>query len=124
MGAVNDGEKTEQPVVGQKIMFYEEPDSEVYLQISLTQLAFMSVEGNTPESIYMTTKDAIADPADAETAEGIGGEYFFGTPGLHILYKGYYVCLAAGSSDDAAVRNILKQAGALAVSNLNSILSK
>lgn len=121
VGDVKEGKKTEQPAVGQKIMFYETADGEGFLQISLNQLAFMSVEGNTPESIYMPIKDAVASE-DAETAQGVGDEYFFGTPGLHILYKGYYICLGAGNSDDPAVREILKQAGAKAISNLDALL--
>lgn len=122
-GAVNDGEKTEQPAVGQKIMFYETADGEGFLQISLTQQAFMKTEGNTPEAIYMGIKGAAAS-GNAESAEGVGDEYFFGTPGLYILYKGYYILIAAGNSEDPGVRSILKQAGALAVSNLDKILSK
>lgn len=123
VGDVKDGEKTEQPVVGQKIMFYETTGGEGFLQISLTQQAFMATSGNTPASIYLGTKDAVASEF-AETAEGLGDEYFFGTPGLHILYKGYYIVIAAGNSDDPAVRSVLKQAGALAVGNLDKILSK
>lgn len=121
-GGVKDGKKTEQPAVGQKIMFYETQDGIGFLQISLNQLAFMSVKGNTPESIYTATKDAIADPAEKDTAQGIGDEYFFGTPGLHILYKGYYITVAAGNPDDAQVREILKQAAAKTIANLDALL--
>lgn len=120
-GDVKDGEKNEQPAVGQKICFYDAADGSGYLQISLTQTAFMANDFNTPESIYMTTKDAVADEEQV-TADGIGDEYFFGTPGLHILYKDYYICLAADSSDSAKVQEMLKQAGALAVKNLDAIL--
>jgi hypothetical protein len=122
-GDVKDGKKTEQKAVGQKICFYETANASDFLQISLTQTAFMDNDFNTPESIYMTTKDAVADE-EQDTADGIGDEYFFGTPGLHILYKDYYICIAAGSSDSAKVRDMLKQAGALAVSNLDAILAK
>ncbi len=83
----------------------------------------MGASGSTPESIYMATKDAVASD-NAEGAEGVGDEYFFGTPGLHILYKGYYIVIGAGNSNDPGVRSILKQAGALAVSNIDKILSK
>jgi hypothetical protein len=83
----------------------------------------MSVEGSTPESLYMAMKDAVAS-ANAETVDGVGDEYFFGTPGLHILYKGYYIVIGAGNSDDPGVRSILKQAGALAVGSLDTILAK
>ncbi len=123
VGDVKDGDKKEQPIVGQKIIFYETADGEGFLQISFTQQAFMGTSGNTPASIYATTKDAVASEF-AETAEGIGNEYFFGTPGLHILYKGYYIMIAAGNSEDPGVRTILKQAGAIAVENLDKVLSK
>lgn len=121
VGAVKDGEKSEQPAVGQKIVYYDTQDEEDFLQISLTQQAFMSAKGSTPESIYIDTKDAVSSE-NPETAEGVGSEYFFGTPGLHILYKGYYIRVAAGNSDDPEVREILKQAGAKAVANLDALL--
>jgi hypothetical protein len=121
VGDVKDGENKEQPAVGQKICFYDKADGSGFLQISLTQQAFMDNTGNTPESLYTALKDAVADK-DQETADGLGGEYFFGTPGLHILYKGYYINIAAGNSDSSGVRDVLKQAGATAVKNLDAIL--
>lgn len=122
-GDVKDGEKTEQPAVGQKICFYETTDGSGYVQISLTQQAFMATDNNTPESLYTAIKDAMTGEQQ-ETVDGVGDEYFFGTPGLHILYKDYYINVAAGNSDSAKVRDILKQAGALAVKNLDAILAK
>lgn len=122
-GGVNDGEKSEQPAVGQKICVYDTTDGSGFLQISLTQLSFMNNDANSPESLYKALKDAVADK-DQQTVDGVGDEYFFGTPGLHILYKGYYINIAAGNSDSAKVQDVLKQAGALAVKNLDALLAK
>jgi len=124
--AVKEGEKKEQPVVGQKICFYDaqNEDSLSFLQISITQTAFMKSSGQTPESIYEATKEAIIETGEQRSISGVGDEYFFGTPGLHILKDGYYLCIAAGSSDGSKVRQVLEQAGALAVANLQKALGR
>lgn len=124
--AVNPGENTDNATVGQKICLYEAQDknSSRSLQISLTQQAFMKNGNDTPESIYRTTKDAVDETADDLAVDGIGSEYFFGTPGLHILYRGYYIMIAAGNTSDADVQETLKRAGALACESLDAILDQ
>ena len=124
--AVKEGEKKEQPVVGQKICFYDaqNEDSESFLQISITQEAFMKSGSQTPESIYETTKEALIETGEQRSISGVGDEYFFGTPGLHILKDGYYLCIAADNSDNSKVQEILDQAGALAVANLKKALGR
>jgi len=124
--AVKEGEKKEQPVVGQKICFYDaqNEDSESFLQISITQEAFMKSGSQTPESIYETTKEALIETGEQRSISGVGEEYFFGTPGLHILKDGYYLCIAADNSDNSKVQEILDQAGALAVANLKKALGR
>lgn len=124
--AVKDGEKHEQPEVGQKICFYDMPyrDSAYFIQISITQAALMPASGQTVEDIYKTLKEALIETAEQKEIDGIGDEYFLGTPGLHILKEGYYICIAAGNLNDDRVLGILEQAGVLAVNNLEKILSE
>jgi hypothetical protein len=124
--AVKDGEKREQQEVGQKICFYDMPyrDSAYFIQISITQTAFMPETGQTVEGIYTALKEALIETAEQKKIDGVGDEYFFGTPGLHILKEGYYICVAAGNMNDDRVIDILGQAGALAVKNLEYILSE
>ncbi|MGI5919830.1 MAG: hypothetical protein ACOX8N_09325 [Christensenellales bacterium] len=124
--AVREGEKKEQPVVGQKICFYDaqNEDSRSFLQISITQTAFMKNNSQTPESIYATTKEALIETGGQRSINGVGDEYFFGTPGLHILKDGYYLCIAADGPDDDKVHQVLEQAGALAVENLEKALGR
>lgn len=117
----NVGEKTEQAVVGLKMCMYEAADknSFEFLQISLTQQAFMPESGQTPQSIY----DSIIAAFDGgEKVDGIGDTAVFATPGLHIMANGYYISIGAGNLNDEAVRETLKQAGALAVKNLETIV--
>jgi len=123
---LDDGKKTENPVVGQKIMYYapvnDTSSGLSYFQISISQQAFMPKDSqNTPQSIYETTKAAFSD---ADKAEGVGDEAMYFVPGLHILSDGYYIVLAAGNSDDETVRQALKQAGILAVENLQKIIGQ
>lgn len=122
--AVLDGEKIEQPVVGQKLIFYDaqNEDSDRYLQISINQDAYIDNDFQSTAAIYETTKDAIDETAEEEEIDGVGEEYFFGTPGLHIFTDGYYLCIAAESSDSDAVLGILREAGALAVKNLKELV--
>jgi hypothetical protein len=124
--AVKDGEKREQPEVGQKICFYDMPyrDSAYFVQISITQAALMPASGQTVEDIYKTLKEALIETAEQKKIDGTGDEYFLGTPGLHILKEGYYICIAAGNLNDDRVLGIPEQAGVPAVNNLEKILSE
>jgi len=115
------GDKTEQAVVGLKAVMYEAADknSFEFLQISLTQQAFMPENGQTPQTIY---DEIIAAFDGGEKVDGIGNTAVFATPGLHIMASGYYISIGAGNLNDEAVRETLKQAGALAVKNLDAIV--
>lgn len=118
--AVMDAEKTDQQVVGQKICIFEAADENSFrfLQISLTQQAYMPDNGMTPESTY----ESIVGAFDGDELDGIGDKAVFATPGLHIMAEGYYISIAGGNSDDEAVRAVLKEAGILAVQHLKEIL--
>ncbi len=106
---------SEQPVVGQKLCVYDKGNS--FLQVGLSQEAFMNKKtlesGNTPESIYKTTKEAFTG---AEKLDGVGDDNFMAPPGLHILKSGYYITISLGMAND---KEKLKAAGMKAVENLD-----
>lgn len=119
---VNFGECTvkEEPRVGLKMCVYDKDGA--LLQLGLIQVAFMDQKtragGNTPESIYTTTKSAFKD---AGKIEGVGDDNFLAPPGLHILKGGYYLTVSMGMSKD---KEKLKAAGLKAVENLNKYSGK
>jgi hypothetical protein len=104
----------EQPEVGLKLCVYDK--GEAFLQVGITQMAFMGEmtrkSGNTPESIYKTTKSVFKD---ATSIDGVGDDNFLAPPGLHILKGGYYLTISLGRSHD---KEKLKAAGMRAVDNL------
>lgn len=113
------GKKTENPVVGQKIYFYESVDesSNQYLQISVTQQAFMA-EGSasTPQQLYQ----AICEAFEAEPVSGLGDEANIIPSGYEIMCDGYYLTVSAGyTSDDDG---IMSEASKTAVANLKALL--
>lgn len=120
LGETLKGKKTENAVVGQKIYFYESADesSNQYLQISLTQQAFMA-EGsaNTPQQIYQ----AICDAFEAEPVSGLGDEANIIPSGYQIMCDGYYLAITAHTSDDDGV---MSEASKTAVANLKALLGK
>jgi len=107
-------ESTEQPKVGLKLCVYKKDGA--FLQVGITQTAFMDEKsrkfGNTPESIYKSTKLAFKN---AERIDGVGNDNFLAPPGLHIVQDGYYLTVSFGTSSD---REKLKEAGMRAVRNL------
>jgi hypothetical protein len=121
-----EGDKTDNEIVGQKLCTYEspDPDSFSFFEVTVTQTAFLPQEqidnGISPEGIYMMTKDNFVDTLEPVT--GIGDDAFIDTPGLHLWYRGYYVVIGLGNSDDPANIERLKQAGQIAVNNLDAIL--
>ncbi|MBU1568694.1 MAG: hypothetical protein KJ630_24090 [Proteobacteria bacterium] len=102
----------EQPVVGLKLCVYEK--DEAFLQIGLTQSVFMDKKsGNTPESLFLTTKNAFKD---AVKIDSVGDDNFLAPPGLHILKDSYYLTVSLGlMSKD---KEKLKAVGIKAVENL------
>ena len=120
--ALKEGEKSQQAAVGQKLCFYAAQDEGGrYLQIGITQTAFLGNANQTPEKIYAALKDGLSETSEQSPVEGIGDEYFFGTPGLHILRDGYYLSVSAGGLGSEKVREVLEQAGALAVEKLGKL---
>jgi hypothetical protein len=53
---------------------------------------------------------------------GVGDEAFILPPGIHIMRRGYYIVIGVGNPDDAANREILMNAGKLAVAKLDALL--
>lgn len=105
----------EQPAVGLKLCVYEKDG--VFLQLGLTQAAFMIKKGrNTPESIYNSIKAAFQD---APRIEGVGDDNFIAPPGLHIMKNGYYLTISLGLMNKD--REKLKAAGLKAVEKLSAI---
>lgn len=125
---VKEGEKKEQHAVGQKICYYggQDEDSGRFLQISVVQTAFIAETAltRTAEEIYFETKEALTETSEQRKIEGVGDEYFFGTPGLHILKDGYYLSIAVGNTGGGKDWETLGLAGARAVGNLENILSR
>jgi hypothetical protein len=115
------GEKTEQPAVGLKSYFYEAADegSDKYLQISVTQDAFMA-EGsaNTPQQLY----EAICAAFEAEPVSGLGDEAQIIPSGYQIMCDGYYLTVSVGYTNDDA--GIMSEASKTAVANLKALLGK
>lgn len=77
--------------------------------------------GITPEDIYRFTKDNFEETL--EQAEGIGDDAFIDTLGFHMLYRGYYVVILLGNSDDPSNIERLKTAGQKAAANLDALLN-
>ncbi len=122
--AVKEGEKKEQPAVGQKLSFYAplNDSTQTYVQIAVTQTAFMNNKNNTPESLYNSTKANINDSTKAMKVDGIGNEYFFGTAGLHILTDGYYLVIMTGNSNKPEIRTLMGEAAKIACKNLKNLI--
>lgn len=121
--ALKEGQYSENKVVGQKICLYEaaNSDSFAFLQISLTQDAFIAPKvlaaGQTSKTIFESIEDAFPD---RENVGGIGDEAFIATPGIHILKGGYYLTIGAGNLKSNKARLI--GAGKKAIANLEAAL--
>ena len=123
LGVAVEVKKTENEVVGQKLCFYSEAltDSGAFLQIGITQQAFMP-EGspNTPESIFETTKEAFG--GESAVVDGPGDETILVSGGYYILCDGYMLQISAGNTDDADTIAMLDAASEIAVDNLRDII--
>lgn len=121
--ALKEGQYSENTVVGQKICLYEaaESGSFAFLQISLTQDAFMAPKviaaGQSAKTIFSSIKEAFPD---RESVGGIGDDAFLATPGLHLLKGDYYLTIGAGNLKSNKGRLI--SAGEKAVANLEASL--
>lgn len=120
--AMKEGESRDNKVVGQKLCLYNaaEESSFAFLQISLTQNAFMPEDtltsGQNARRIYETTKSAFPD---RETVNGMGDEAFIATPGIHILSGDYYIVIGAGNLQRN--KDKVMAAGKKAVENLGGM---
>ena len=115
------GNKTENATVGQKILFYEAADgnSLQYLQISITQQAFMAAGSNsTPEQLYRD----ICAAFEASPVSNLGDEAQIIPSGYQILYNGYYLAVTAGYTNDD--EGIMQEASQNAVNKLKALLGK
>jgi len=122
MGAtLKEGQYSENKTVGQKICLYEaaDDDSIVFLQISLTQDAFMAPKvlesGQNAKAIFASTRDAFPD---GERIGNIDDDAFIAPPGLHVLKGDYYLVIGAGNIQRNRLRLIA--AGEKAVANLEA----
>ncbi len=105
----------ENAVVGQKLLQYTTKDAGNYMQVGLTQQAFIKTKGVTVQSIYDGIKEAFPD---AKKAAGVGDDAFFAPPGLHIMYHGYYINIALTK----AVQDKLVTVGKFACESLDKLL--
>jgi len=118
---VKDAEKKETKQVGMKLCVYNSISGSKFLQVSVTQAAFMPQNGQSPKSIYATLKNNLKD---ATKVDGVGDEAFIAPPGLHLLKNNYYITIAVGNSGNAKNREILKLAGLKAVENLEKLAGR
>lgn len=94
-----------------------------FLQVSVFQRT--ETYNGDPRAVF----DALKTPAANSTAQpaiaavsGVGDEAFIADPGLHMMYKGYYILIAVGDPRDPANQEILKAAGKKAAENLDKLL--
>ncbi len=118
---VKEAEKSEQQVVGMKLCMYNPVDetSMSFLQITLTQQAFMNPGGVPPSDIFHSIKEAQSE--ERVDLDGFGDEAFIATGGLYILIDDYYISIGAGNIDSPLIRQRLKKAGKTAIKNLANL---
>jgi hypothetical protein len=95
-----------------------------FLQITLMQTTQELANSGVSAKAYfdsLITLDSLGDPK-LMMVQGVGDEAFILPPGIHIMSRGYYIVIGVGNPDDAANREILMNAGKLAVKNLNDLL--
>ncbi len=116
--AVKEAEKSEQKAVGMKLCMYnpQNEDSWAFLQVTLTQPAFMPENGLPPSEIFHAIRDAMSE--NRTDLDGYGDEAFIATGGLYILIDEYYISIGAGNIDRPRIQERLKAAGKTALSNL------
>lgn len=107
---MKDAEKKQTPAVGLKLCVYStvSEGSGKFLQIGITQQAFMPNNGQTPKAIYDAIKGNFPN---AMKIGGIGDDAFITPPGLHLLKGNYYLTVAVGNSNDPKNQELLKTIG-------------
>jgi hypothetical protein len=120
---LQEAKNTEQKVVGLKMSNYDavKEDTFKFLQVAVTQQAFMPANGQSPQAIFSAIKDNF--PSNVKV-DGVGDEAFIAPPGIHILMGSYYISIGVGNSDDLKNREILVSAGKKAVENLEKLTGK
>ncbi|GAK57504.1 hypothetical protein U27_04471 [Candidatus Vecturithrix granuli] len=122
---LKDAEIREQEKVGLKLCLYDSVQDNLNksLQISVTQSAFMDKKtlesGQSPKSIFESLK---ANFEEELTKENIGDDAFIATTGIHIFKSGYYIVINVGNISPEPNRDILRNAGKLAVENLEQFI--
>ena len=118
---VMDAEKSEQEVVGMKLCLYNpvNTDSWGFLQVTLTQQSFMPPGGLAPSELFHSIQEAMSD--SRTDIDGIGDEAFIATGGLYILKDEYYITIGAGNIDRQDIQQRLKNAGSIAIKNLEAL---
>lgn len=118
---VKAAELTEQEGAGLKLCVYKPVDekSTKYLQIGITQQAFIPRNSITPKSIYTALRENLEGIV---FAEGVGDEAFLAPPGLHIISGDYYINIAVGKSEDVTIKKVLIATGLKAVENLKKAI--
>jgi hypothetical protein len=91
-------------------------DSMQFVQVSLTQDAFLPPGGVGTASVYNSLKDNFKDMRT--DVQDVGDEAFNTTGGIYIMADGYYIQIGAGNTSNDVVRNRLIEAGKIAVAKL------
>lgn len=97
-----------------------------FMQITLMQTTeAMAANSVSAKDYYDAQKgkgpSTVGDPS-LTMVKGVGDEAFMLPPGIHILFKGYYIVIGVGDPTVQANQDILMAAGKLAVKNLAAIL--
>ncbi|MBF0586512.1 hypothetical protein INT08_02865 [Prosthecochloris sp. N3] len=116
------GERSEQEAVGLKLCMYNPVDTNSwgFLQVALTQSAFMPENGLPPSDIFFSIRDAMSETR--QDLEGLGDSAFIATGGLYLLKDEYYISIGAGNIDRPDVQERLKRAGKQALERLELLL--
>jgi hypothetical protein len=143
---LGDGEIDLNTAAGMKQCFYngDSKKKEHFLQISVTQQALMPSPTMKPQTAFDALKGISPQSSSPKSSSsqtptptpqsspsaviaqvtGIGDDAYIANPGIHIMYKGYYISIAVGDPSIPANQDILKAAGKLAVENLQKMLTK
>ena len=118
---VKNAEKSEKQAVGMKLCMYnpQNEDSWAFLQITLTQPAFMPENSPPPSEIFHSIKDALSE--SRTDLDGFGDEAFMATGGLYILKGEYYISIGAGNIDRREIQERLRSTGKTALKNLANL---
>ncbi len=119
---VQDGKKSETPIVGMKLCMYSavNPSSRHYIQVSITQDSFMPRESVNSETIYRELKKMFG--GSKREVKELGNDAFIATGGLYLFKDGYYIMISSGNTitNDQTIAT-LKEAGKTALDKLDKL---